>query len=319
MNLKILRFLLAGGILAYVLSRVGVVDVFHQLKDLNIWYGILFIGISYPMIWASCKKWRLFIPEVGAIPPMNLLMRYYTISYFANLFLPSTLGGDAARSLKLGRYLNSQLEAFVATFLERLSGLLAMILFAVSVLVLKPDFLVEFTLPVLFIAAGVIMLSGLFLTRSGGMVLHFIVQKIRSLPLKSVRIMHHLDAALSKDLFSRVGEKLFWKALLWSFVFHGLTVLNTYLAALSIGWDTVSFFQLCVVVPLVLLLSMIPITPGGIGIQEGAFVYLLSSIGGSPSEALSVALLLRMKTLLLGLIGAYFMFTKEEISSQKMP
>jgi uncharacterized membrane protein YbhN (UPF0104 family) len=80
-------------------------------------------------------------------------------------------------------------------------------------------------------------------------------------------------------------------------------VANTKLAADAVGWDAASISGLFVVVPLVLLVSIIPLTPNGIGLQEGAFLFFLERIGAARSEALAVGLIIRAKVTIIGLIG----------------
>ncbi len=84
---------------------------------------------------------------------------------------------------------------------------------------------------------------------------------------------------------------------------HVLTVINTYTAALAIGWTDANFTGMFVVVPLVLLVSMVPLTPNGLGIQEGAFLFLLKRIGATEAQGLGVGILLRAKVMVLAVVG----------------
>ncbi|HMO18273.1 MAG TPA: lysylphosphatidylglycerol synthase transmembrane domain-containing protein [Oligoflexia bacterium] len=307
----VLRFLLSLlllGLIVYYVSQVDTLD--FDLGNIDYSFLVLFIMITYPLIWSSSMKWRLFISgEKSRIPSQYQLMRFYTISYFANLFLPSSLGGDAARSITLGRHLGSQQDAFVATFLERLSGLLAMSILAIIALFLSYPLLVDFVIPVVAMFVVVGASSVMFFTSFGNRVITFGMDKLRGSQLIHFRLFNVLDGVVRSHFDVKKSFSLFLTALLWSFLFHFLTVVNTYFAAKVISWSTVNFIDLFVVVPLVLIVSMIPLSPGGIGIQEGAFVFLLVKIGASPSQALSVALLLRVKTLLLAGLGGVFLFS----------
>jgi uncharacterized membrane protein YbhN (UPF0104 family) len=88
-----------------------------------------------------------------------------------------------------------------------------------------------------------------------------------------------------------------------SFLFHLLTVVNTYAAGWAIGWESPNFGGLFVVVPLILLVSMIPITPSGLGLTEGAFVFFLQRVGATEVEGLGVALVLRAKVVIIAAVG----------------
>jgi len=309
--LKIVRLIIAALFVLLILYYIDFKEVINQFSNLDPLFGSLFLLISWPLIWVSCEKWKLFIPKSHVMPSTQKLMKYYTVSYFANLFSPSTLGGDVARSYKLGRQIENQVDAFIATFLERLTGLLAMVILCSVALFFRYSLLSEFKIPVFISTILVILLSVLFLSESGSRLLTSIVNSCKNTFFGNTKIVSMILKIVSSHSLLDKGRKVVWKALFWSVLFHSLTVVNTYFAAMSLSIDSVSFLELFVVVPLVLLVSMVPITPGGIGIQEGAFVFLLGRIGLPPVEALSIAILLRTKTLLLAVLGGVFFFREE--------
>jgi uncharacterized protein (TIRG00374 family) len=65
----------------------------------------------------------------------------------------------------------------------------------------------------------------------------------------------------------------------------------------------ISFAQTVLIAPAIILLTLIPISPGGLGTQEVffAFVYGLVGIGGE--VAVAMALLARSVDLLIGVLG----------------
>jgi uncharacterized membrane protein YbhN (UPF0104 family) len=94
-----------------------------------------------------------------------------------------------------------------------------------------------------------------------------------------------------------------FQSMLLSLLFHGLTVVNTQVAAWAIGAPPIAFGGLFVVLPLILLLGSIPLTPQGLGVQEGMWVFFLGQIGVSPADSLAISLVLRAKSYLLGAAG----------------
>ena len=92
------------------------------------------------------------------------------------------------------------------------------------------------------------------------------------------------------------------QALGLSVLYHVLTILNTYAAVWALGLR-VDFLDLAVVVPVVLMVSAVPVSLNALGIMEGAFVYFLGLAGLNSAEALSIALVLRAKNVLLALLG----------------
>ncbi len=56
-------------------------------------------------------------------------------------------------------------------------------------------------------------------------------------------------------------------------------------------------------VPVVSLLSAIPLLPGGWGVGELAFAYFFAPVGVAPSEAVALSVVLRLAVLASGLPG----------------
>jgi uncharacterized protein (TIRG00374 family) len=121
-----------------------------------------------------------------------------------------------------------------------------------------------------------------------------------------IQSLNKIQAALN---LARREKKLLAHALLLSFLFHTLTVVNTLICAYAVGWNTAPVGDLFVVLPLILLVGALPVAPGGLGLQEGAFVFFLTGIGATPAHALGIGLILRAKSYLLALIGWLFWLT----------
>ena len=106
-------------------------------------------------------------------------------------------------------------------------------------------------------------------------------------------------------------KKLIFQTFFLSLLFHTVTVINTMVAGYVIGWNDPSPLGLFIVLPLIFLISCVPISPNGLGIQEGAFSYFLVKIGATPEQALAVALILRAKGYILGIVGGVFYFLRK--------
>jgi uncharacterized protein (TIRG00374 family) len=304
---RLAKLVLASLVLIFLFYFVGLGELLDQLKNLNTIYFILFLLISLPMIWASSVKWSLFLE--GSVSVLHL-MKLYTISYFINLFAPSTIGGDLARSYSLGNKVNSQAKALSATFFERLTGLLMMLVLSALSLALSPELLKAFGVKVLLFLCLCILGGGLFFLRAFRVfALNIILKLIEPLSSKKGfgKMIAFLEALKEEVSFSNA---LIFKSFLWSAVFHALTIVNTYLAGKSVGIENLDLLSLGAVVPMVLLILTIPITPGGLGVQEGAFVFLLTKVGMTSPEALAISLILRLKNIIIAGVGGLLMLRR---------
>jgi uncharacterized protein (TIRG00374 family) len=87
---------------------------------------------------------------------------------------------------------------------------------------------------------------------------------------------------------------------LLSWIFKGL---EWYLIGLSLNIDQISFLGFFLLHPLITALSFVPITPSGIGFQEGATVGVLYLLGVSPEVGIVFALLARFLLIIQDVVG----------------
>lgn len=305
----VLRFSFALLVLAALFYFVGIGEMWEVFQNVDPLWLVLLLALAPVMVWASCLKWQLFIRASGNTVPMFHLMKLYMVGYFFNTFTPSYVGGDVARSFHLGRYLSNQRDAFISTFLERFTGLLAMSFLGVLFLLLGAPATAGLSVAILSVAFAASVLGLICFSRAFASFVFSTVELLcnrllpRALAVKILSLMQKVDQGMRH---ARSNKPLLFKALALSLFFHCLTVVNTYLGARSIGWADPDIAGLFVVVPLVLLVSMAPLTPSGLGIQEGAFLFLLQRIGASEAQGLGVGVVLRAKIILLGAVGGLF-------------
>ena len=288
----------------------GGTDVLDSLRDFDVRYLLPLIALSFALIWVSCMKWRLFLRAQGQDAPLSTLMRLYIVGYFFNLFTPSFIGGDIARSYQLGKQIGKQSDAFVATFLERFTGLLAMVMLALGAVLFGASITAGMEYAVCLLALATLLVALVcFSERAARLALTVVQRGAKILPARfGGRI-----GVIAEKLFQAFSEArshkvlMLW-ALLWGFAYHGFAVLNTYVAALAIGWTDPSLAGLFVATPLALIVGMVPLTPSGLGIQEGAFLFFLERVGATRSQGLLVGILLRVKTVAIGLVGGLILW-----------
>ena len=320
--MRFFRFILALTIFLALLFFTGIEELTATLASIEPVWIFYLLALSVVMIWVSCVKWQLFIRAAGHEVGILFLMRLYTIAYFFNQFAPSYLGGDVARSYQLGTYLGTQQDAFVSTYFERFTGLLAMSVLGVLFVCFGSPVTAGIEIAIFIVAFGAFCIALVSFSQK------FCLQMVKAVE----QVFCQLGLAKSWDKcrplfyslqqaveFGQKDRKLLLNALLLSFVFHVLTVVNTYVAARAVSWAEPSFSGLFVVVPLVLLVSMVPLTPSSLGIQEGAFLFFLERVGATRAQAMGVGLVLRAKVYLIALLGCLLWATlrkREAVSSE---
>lgn len=290
----LIRSILAGIIfllLFYYSDFSKVVAAFSHITLISVVYLLI---ITVILLWLSIFKWKIIVESFGTKNSLLKLSKLYLVGYFVNTFLPSSIGGDVHRSWKLGEEIGT-VNSFAATILERITGLFAMLSLAFCCiwsnevssgikLIVSLAFLSFNILLVLFSSASLLSKVSDFFSLS------------EKLTLKMSKIQQGV-------VLSMKNKGLLIKALLLSYLFHLGAVINTQICGYVVGWNNSDFFHLLTVVPIILVIGGIPITPGNLGITEGAFYFFLKIVGATSEQALGIPLILRAKSLLLGLIG----------------
>ncbi len=292
--MKALKWIVGILLLAVVLSMTNGQELISSLALVSLRDVVLLLAISAALILVSAVKWGLFLEALASKVPTLRLVRLYLIGYFVNLLMPSYLGGDVVRSLAVGRSMG-QHEAFAATVLERYTGLVAMLLLALIFVWSAPAVTPMVYAAVIVLNLGVVALTALALSERS-------LHALRRIPgtKRALVTFERLQRAFH---LARDNKALLFKTFALSLVYHSLTVVNTAVAACAVGWCNYGVFDLFAVLPLILLIGAIPISPQGLGLQEGAFSYFLSAIGATPEQAMGVAVVLRAKSYVLALFG----------------
>jgi len=103
--------------------------------------------------------------------------------------------------------------------------------------------------------------------------------------------------------------------------------LEWYFLGLALGITQVGFLGFFLLHPLVTALGFVPLTPSGIGFQEGAIVAVFTVLGMDPGQAVAFALLSRVLLIVEDLVGvpqiakstSGLVFSKKRGSDEKQP
>lgn len=305
------------------------------LSRVDPFYFVLSFMIVPVMIPSSCLKWKVLLAQHSRDLRFFFLMRIYLIGYFFSNLLPSNVGGDLVRSYYIGRHIGDQYQAAVSTFIERFTGIILLLLLAVLAPALKPTL---YRSPLVFLpAVGAVTLIA-------AMVWMWRVPEPLKLPRRIVmgllrvavrfskgstdgmiprgvdRVERFADGAFSRlEKFHRklllAGDylknngRVLWGVVLLTIFFYFTTWVNVYVSFLAFR-VTPDFLGITALVPTAMLVGMVPVgLLGNLGFTEGVFVVFFGLLGIDGAEALSMGLLLRLKLLVVGVVGFLFYIT----------
>lgn len=298
--LFVLRLVLSLGLLVFLISKSGPSKLIFLAKNVHPLYLTVAFVLTVLAAVLSAYKWQVLIKIYGFDVPLRKLTSMYFVGQFFNSFLPTTIGGDTARIKDLNREIKHGVESTISVFLDRFTGLIALLLIGSMT-----SFFLPFRLGFSYImlTSAIILISLLFLS-------YLVLEKkdwLVQIPgLRSSIEMMGISAKsrqVYQDILQfKADKKASQKAILISIFFHALAIVINYILAKGIRID-ISFIYLCMFVPLITLISMLPASINGIGVREGAYVFFLSRIGISESEAVALSLLVYTLSLAASLAG----------------
>lgn len=255
----------------------------------------------------STWKWQILLRADGIAVPFRKLFTSYIVGTFFNLFLPSSIGGDAYRVVDVAQYSAQGARTFASVLADRLSGFLALVCLALIAAVPvawhagRPALII---LPVM--AAAGIVTAIFFLSRRTPARALLRVMRLDRFP----RLTTLVDRVI--DCFQRYQREraVILHIMAISFAFQLSVITCVYLMARSLG-ITAGFQYFVAFVPLIALMEAIPISIYGIGVRDAGYAFFFSFAGLSAIQTRALAILYLIANVLYALIGGLvFLFRR---------
>jgi len=285
---------LGAAIVTFLLWRFAGRSVLHTLtRESWSWFaGAVCVYIAGQLL--SSKRWQLLAGTLGIGGRYFDYIRYYFIGMFTNLFVPGLLGGDAARSIYLGRQHNQLGAAIASAVADRVAGLLGLFwLAAFAAMFLNRDGLpASVTRPV--IAIGVLTIIGMAAGPLLVRVIYLLPGALRRAGAEIAPYLHRPTTMVIPGVLS-VG-------------LHISLAICQWMLARGLGLSAqLTLFVL--VVPIANVAASLPVTFNGLGLRETAYLFLLGMAGVGHDDAIALGLLWFAATMIGGLTGAIAFIT----------
>jgi glycosyltransferase 2 family protein len=293
----LLKLLVSGGLLAYILTRVHIERFLYTLAAADlamiVWAAVIYLFSQA----ISTIRWTVLARPMGIKAPFKSLASYYVIGMFFNLFAPGTVGGDVSRVYYLIREQDRDdpgrtvptVRAAMSVLMDRAIGMVVLVWIGAIALFLFPGYPVPRTIRILTMVLAVGFAA-------------------------STALIPVLRRALPEDGHSTIvklrlilrGYRAHWSALaqaaLLSVVIHLIQAWMHFVigGALNI---TIPFSYCLIVYPLVGTFAAIPISLNGLGLREGGYIFFLGLIGIPTEKGIAFGLLLFFIVAMDSLIG----------------
>ncbi len=263
-------------------EHFGAVLLGARLSVLLVAFAVLWMG-HYICIF----RWRMLMRPLMPVLSLGHLFAIYCIGLFFNLIFPTVVGGDVVKMYYAGKPSKLYAQSFAATFLDRDAGMLAMMLIACMVTLVHPVSVPGIPVGLIIWATSLLFLLG------------NIVVFAPSLHQTLTRFLHAVrlpKVAVKADAISNAFQVMgrhrgvLIVSLAVSLVNQLLAISVTWVLAEGLRLDVpLRYFLLFV--PVITLISMIPISLNGMGLREYAFMTLLGAIGIAPESCIALGLL----------------------------
>jgi uncharacterized membrane protein YbhN (UPF0104 family) len=272
-----------------VRAEVGTLQL-HLARP--VWLALA-LGCILLAVTLSVWLWYLLIPLASRASFWRLLA-HYLLGLFWNNFLPSGMGGDVVRAFAFHSDSGRADIAVSSVLMARLTGLWGTVLLAAGAAVFQAA-RIGFRASTYFL---LIVIGALVVTAGG-----------------TVFLLGQPMSVLMRKLPARLGD---WHASLRVYRSQPVRLLQALGCALVIQLCAVAVNactalalnlpitpgQLLLSIPLVNLVIIVPVSLGGFGVRESAYLYFLGLVGVPAADAVLLALVVYALLILVVAVGA---------------
>ena len=294
------RIVVGLALLSYLFHKVDIAHVWEGLRGVQPRYLLpAFVLILLGNLIGSLR-WKVLLNAKGIVVPVRKLYSFYLVGFFFNVFLPTSVGGDVARAVDLSRHTRRTADSLSSILVERVLGLMALSIMACLSMGLFFHLNPNRGLLVLTLSATVLLAFILF-AFFGWTALN---EKLRAV-LRRIsyrNLGERIDHGLVSILSYRESPAALAAAIFISFFYQIGAFIAAYILALSLGME-ISLIYFFIFMPIITVISMIPISLYAIGVRETAFVYCFKWAGVPESQALALSLLFFSLLIVLSILG----------------
>jgi len=303
----VVSFTLMGGILYYF--RAQLPTVFQYLKAAKPTYFALAVFVFFTGLLAVAYRLRFVVQVHGT--KLSVAAAYYAnlIGLFFNNVLPSTIGGEMVKAYYLYKASNGSVTVFSAVFVDRLFGLVTMLLISISSI-----FFFDIAQGSHKIMGTIVMLTAATITIA---VLIFNKKIVDGLCQLHIPLLPAIFLEKIREIYRamyeyREHQGIFGNCMALTVLGQTSFIFVNFLLATSLSIDIpLGFFFFFV--PILLMMGVAP-SVNGIGVREATFLFYLTEFT-TPEKALALSLLTTFFMIFVGILSGIIYAFKGGINS----
>ena len=285
-------------LLIFLFSRIDLTKTLFYIRTLEPFYFMCAVLIFLGVVTLGIARWSVLLRALKRDLPLSRIFVSHCGGLFFNVFLPSTIGGDIARTVDLSFHTKDSSSIFATVFLDRACGLFAMSLIAFCASLFAYFFGITRDFRIFFVIAILVFLATF---------LFFLIfnKKFFNLFNRVIRfnLLRNYLAKFHNCCYSfRSQKKVLIKAILLSLVIQGGFSVAFYFIGLSLGIK-LNIAHFLVLIPIINTVSFLPISFGGLGLRDNVAVVLFSSLGVASDKVAAMTLIIFAFLFFIGVAG----------------
>ena len=301
-----LRAAVTLSLLGWLLYTIDLRALWALLLSAKALPVLLLLAILFSQRVLGAYRWWILVRCNHPGVRFREIIRIAFASDFAGQFLPGAVGMELLRIIGLSRVTADPAGAFSSVAMDRLLSLAGLAVLVLAALAAAPATLdadgrlalAGWAFLAGVVGAGILVMHPRARAAFEALLPGPIARRVES---KLQKIYTSLDAYKGRPVLA------IW-AMLIAVVFQALRVGIFWAGAVALGIQT-PFIYFLVFIPIVILVTLLPISVGGFGVREAAFLYLFGQVGMGAEEAVALSLFVQLIVMTSSIPGAWFCIT----------
>ena len=300
------RVVVGVGLILFLFWSLDIGKTFGIIRGVDAKF-LVYAAVPYFLfIVLSAWRWQVLLDFKEFGIPFGRTMIIYFISLFFNNFLPTTVGGDMMRVVYTMK--GRRADSLATVLVDRILGFIGLFILALLavlyLLILRNE--TEF-LPFMIIGLSVVVaITYIFFSEKAYAFFSPMISRIKVLKLgERVNRLHEAGT----DFGGAWG--VITLCIVLSVLIQVTLAVGPFLVLRGMGNFEVGLLPFFIYVPIINVISMIPVSLNGLGIRENSYVLLFSRVGLDGEVSFAMSLVSFFVIFVFSLIGGiFFVFYK---------
>ncbi len=296
------------GLILFLLWSLDIGKTFNTIRGIDLRY-LIYAAVPYVLfIILSAWRWQVLLDFKKFNVRFGRTLIIYFISLFFNNLLPTTVGGDMMRVVYTMK--NRRADSLATVLVDRILGFIGLFILALLAVLylLIQENETEF-LPFMIIGLTVVVvITYVFFSEKAYAFISPMINKIRVFKLgERINRLHEAGT----DFGGAWG--VIALCIVLSVLIQITLAVAPFFVLLGMGNYEVGLLPFFIYVPIINVISMIPVSLNGLGIRENSYVLLFSRVGLDGEVAFAMSLVSFFIIFVFSLIGGIlFIFYKRQ-------